>query len=215
MKKSYMWIGIVAILLFAAVMYVRLPKGTTTMSPQSKTAEPSMTPEPTKPMPPAMEIDVKKKYTATMQTSAGPITIVLTAAQTPITVNNFVHLSRTGFYTNSPFHRTMKGFMIQGGDPKGTGTGGPGYAFDDEPFTGEYLRGTVAMANAGPDTNGSQFFIMHADYALSPDYVIFGKVTEGMETVDAIATAPTIQDGRENSKPVTPVTIQSINIVEQ
>lgn len=210
MKKSYMWIGVVAVLLFAAVIYVRLPKGIT----MSQQTAPETTPEP-KPMPPSMEIDVEKKYTAVMQTSAGRIVIELTAAQTPITVNNFVHLSRKGFYVNSPFHRTMKGFMIQGGDPKGTGTGGPGYTFADEPFTGEYTRGTVAMANAGPDTNGSQFFIMHADYALSPDYVIFGKVTEGMETVDKIATAPTIQDGRENSKPVTPVTIQSINIVEQ
>lgn len=214
MKKSYIWIGVAAVLLFAAVMYVRLPKGTTTMSQQPTTAETATTPEP-KPMPPSMEIDVEKKYTAMMQTSAGPIVIALTAAQTPITVNNFVHLSKSGFYNNSPFHRTIKGFMIQGGDPKGTGAGGPGYTFDDEPFTGEYSRGTVAMANAGPDTNGSQFFIMHSDYALSPDYVIFGKVTEGMETVDKIATAPTIQDGRENSKPVTPITIQSINIVEQ
>ncbi|MBI5019263.1 peptidylprolyl isomerase [Candidatus Gottesmanbacteria bacterium] len=161
-----------------------------------------------------MEIDVNKKYTAVMETSAGRITIALNAKETPITVNNFVYLSRKGFYNGSPFHRVIPTFMIQGGSPKGDGIGGPGYSFADEPFTGEYTRGTVAMANAGPHTNGSQFFIMHADYGLQPDYVIFGKVTEGMSVVDAIATAPTVQDGRENSKPVSPVTITSITIGE-
>lgn len=183
------------------------------MTNQSSANEPTVQPE-ARPMPPAMAIDVNKKYTAVMETSAGRITIALNAKETPITVNNFVHLSRKGFYNGSPFHRVIPTFMIQGGDPKGTGMGGPGYTFADEPFTGEYTRGTVAMANAGPDTNGSQFFIMHADYGLQPDYVIFGKVTDGMGVVDAIATAPTVQDGRENSKPVTPVTINSVTIAE-
>ena len=104
--------------------------------------------------------------------------------------------------------------MIQGGDPKGNGTGGPGYRLDDEPFTGKYTKGTIAMANAGPNTNGSQFFIMHKDYDLDPLYVIFGHVTSGMDVVDKIATAPTVQDGRENSKPVTPVIITSVTITE-
>ena len=104
--------------------------------------------------------------------------------------------------------------MIQGGDPKGTGSGGPGYSFADEPFTGEYLRGTVAMANAGPNTNGSQFFIMHKDYSLPKNYVIFGNVTSGIEVVDKIAIAPTQPSG-EGSTPVNPVKIESIEIIEK
>jgi cyclophilin family peptidyl-prolyl cis-trans isomerase len=104
--------------------------------------------------------------------------------------------------------------MIQGGDPKGNGTGGPGYTFADEPFQGEYTRGTVAMANAGPNTNGSQFFIMHKDYPLPKNYVIFGKVTKGIEVVDKIAEAPT-QAGGEGSTPVTPTTTSSVQVIEK
>ncbi len=166
------------------------------------------------PAAPAMAIDVTKTYTATLHTEKGDIEIELAAAATPITVNNFVFLARERFYDGVVFHRTIPGFMIQGGDPTGTGSGGPGYRFDDEAFTGKYLRGTVAMANAGPDTNGSQFFIMHADYALPPNYVIFGQVTKGLEVVDAIATAPT-KPGGEGSTPVTPVKITSVEVVEQ
>ncbi|OGJ38397.1 MAG: peptidylprolyl isomerase [Candidatus Pacebacteria bacterium RIFOXYB1_FULL_39_46] len=162
-----------------------------------------------------MQIDETKQYQVTLRTSKGDITIKLHADQTPITVNNFVFLAKEGFYDNTIFHRAIQGFMIQGGDPEGTGRGGPGYKFADEPFTGEYNRGTVAMANAGPNTNGSQFFIMHQDYALPANYVIFGEVVSGMETVDAIATAPVaISASGERSKPVTPVTIQSIQVVE-
>ncbi|MCL4200406.1 peptidylprolyl isomerase [Patescibacteria group bacterium] len=160
-------------------------------------------------------IDVNKTYTARLETSVGDIVIDLTAKETPKTVGNFVNLARTGFYDNTIFHRVIDGFMIQGGDPKGNGTGGPGYKFDDEPFEGSYTRGTVAMANSGPNTNGSQFFIMHADEALPPAYVIFGKVSEGMEVVDKIATAATIQDGRENSRPVEPVVVKKVTIAEQ
>lgn len=212
MKPSYILVAVVGITLLIIAIYISLPKGAT-LTDQSPAAQSTIQPE-ARPMPPAMAIDVNKKYTAVMETSAGRITVALNAKETPITVNNFVHLARKGFYNGSSFHRVIPTFMIQGGDPKGTGMGGPGYTFADEPFTGEYTRGTVAMANAGPDTNGSQFFIMHADYGLSPDYVIFGKVTEGMGVVDAVATAPTVQDGRENSKPVTPVTITSIVIGE-
>jgi cyclophilin family peptidyl-prolyl cis-trans isomerase len=161
-----------------------------------------------------MEIDPNKTYSAVMKTEAGTMTIELNAKQTPITVNNFVTLARKGFYNGTPFHRIIKGFMIQGGDPTGTGRGGPGYQFDDEPFEGEYTRGTIAMANAGPDTNGSQFFIMHADYALPKNYIIFGKVTEGLETIDTIATAET-KPGGEGSAPVTPVKIESVEIIER
>ncbi|PIU73929.1 peptidylprolyl isomerase, partial [Candidatus Roizmanbacteria bacterium CG06_land_8_20_14_3_00_34_14] len=104
-----------------------------------------------------------KILTAVLHTEKGDMTVSLNTNDTPKTVNNFVTLAKKGFYNGTIFHRVIKGFMIQGGDPKGDGTGGPGYKFDDEPFTGEYTRGTIAMANAGPDTNGSQFFIMHAD----------------------------------------------------
>lgn len=164
---------------------------------------------------PSMEIDKTKSYQAVLTTSLGDITIDLNALKTPITVNNFVALARKNFYNNTIFHRVIKGFMIQGGDPKGDGTGGPGYQFDDEPFEGEYTRGTVAMANSGPNTNGSQFFIMHADYQLAKNYVIFGKVSSGMDVVDKIAEAPVQQNSGESSKPVSPVTVTSVTIIEK
>lgn len=166
--------------------------------------------------PPAMEIDKNKHYTATLHTEKGDIVIVLDALDTPITVNNFVALSKKGFYNSTVFHRTVKGFMIQGGDPKGDGTGGPGYTFADEPFKGDYTRGTVAMANAGPNTNGSQFFIMQDDTPLPKNYVIFGKVSQGMDVVDAIANAPvTMSPSGEMSKPVNPVKVKTVDIKEQ
>ncbi|MFZ1720262.1 MAG: peptidylprolyl isomerase [Candidatus Moraniibacteriota bacterium] len=163
---------------------------------------------------PKMSIDVKKSYTAVMKTTAGDITIVLHAKEVPITVNNFVFLAKEKFYDGVIFHRTIPGFMIQGGDPTGTGMGGPGYKFADEPFTGEYKRGVLAMANAGPNTNGSQFFIMHKDYPLPKSYVIFGEVTAGIDVVDAIASAPTVPGG-EGSQPAHPVTIESLTVSEK
>ncbi len=162
--------------------------------------------------PPAMSIDTGASYTAVLNTTAGPITIELLTGDAPNTVNNFVFLARQGFYDNVIFHRTIPGFMIQGGDPTGTGGGGPGYRFADEPVNRPYTRGVMAMANAGPNTNGSQFFLMHADYALPPNYTIFGQTVAGLETIDTIATAPT-QTGGEGSSPVNPVTIQSVEIV--
>lgn len=163
-----------------------------------------------------MEIDVNKNYQAILKTTQGDVTIELNAKNTPITVNNFVTLAKKDFYNNTKFHRVIKGFMIQGGDPKGDGTGGPGYTFADEPFEGEYTKGTVAMANAGPNTNGSQFFIMHADYPLPKNYVIFGKVISGLEVVDKIATS-TVKAGTmgEISTPITPTIINSIEIIEK
>lgn len=163
-----------------------------------------------------LEIDQNKTYTAVLHTTEGDIEVALNAKETPITVNNFVTLSKKNFYENVIFHRVMKGFMIQSGDPTGTGSGGPGYKFDDEPFVGEYTRGTLAMANAGKNTNGSQFFIMHADVPLRKDYVIFGHVTKGIEVVDKIATAKVAysQTG-EMSKPVNPVKITSVDIIEK
>ncbi len=162
---------------------------------------------------PVMSIDTTKEYSATLKTSMGDIVIALQAKATPTTVNNFVFLSKEKFYDGTIFHRTIKDFMIQGGDPEGTGMGGPGYKFADEAFEGEYERGTVAMANAGPNTNGSQFFIMHKNVPLPPNYVIFGQVTEGLDVVDKIAAAPT-KPGGEGSSPVIPVVVQSVTISE-
>lgn len=162
---------------------------------------------------PEMEIDPENQYQATLTTTEGDIVVSLDAKATPKTVNNFVFLAKKNFYDGTIFHRTIPGFMIQGGDPDGTGMGGPGYKFPDEPFTGEYTRGTLAMANSGPNTNGSQFFIMHKDTGLPKNYVIFGKVTSGIEVVDKIADAPT-KAGGEGSSPVTPVVIEKVSIEE-
>lgn len=165
---------------------------------------------------PTMQIDPKKKYTAILHTTAGDIAIEFDTTNTPITANNFISLARAKFYDNTIFHRAIDGFMIQGGDPEGTGSGGPGYRFDDEYLKGTYARGTIAMANAGPNTNGSQFFIMHKDYPLPNAYVIFGKVVSGIEAVDKIATAEVgVAFGGERSKPVSPVKITSVEIQEK
>jgi len=171
-------------------------------------------------VPPAMTIDVKKTYSATMVTSDGTMKIRLNATEAPVTVNNFVFLAREGFYANTIFHRILSGFMIQGGDPTGTGMGSPGYRFNDEPVTREYTRGTIAMANSGPNTNGSQFFIMHADYALPKQYVIFGSIdpsdTESLKTLDALAATPVTQSSSgEPSKPVNPPSVSSVTIEEK
>ncbi|MBI3620056.1 peptidylprolyl isomerase [Candidatus Roizmanbacteria bacterium] len=163
--------------------------------------------------PPALQIDKTKHYQAVLHTGKGDITIELDASTTPLTVNNFVSLAKANFYNNTIFHRVIKGFMIQGGDPTGTGTGGPGYSFADEPFAGDYTRGTVAMANAGPNTNGSQFFIMQKDQPLPKNYVIFGKVTKGMDAVDKIAASEmTTSSSGEDSKPIKPTAIATVEI---
>jgi cyclophilin family peptidyl-prolyl cis-trans isomerase len=160
--------------------------------------------------PPEMAIDPAKNYSATIETSAGTLTAELYASEVPRTVNNFAFLAGEGFYENVIFHRVISGFMIQGGDPTGTGSGGPGYRFDDEPVTRKYSRGTLAMANAGANTNGSQFFVMHADYGLPPNYTIFGKLSAGEDVMDAIAGAP---KGAQD-RPVNPVSIKSVTISE-
>jgi cyclophilin family peptidyl-prolyl cis-trans isomerase len=166
--------------------------------------------------PPMMRIDSAKKYTAVLRTTVGDITISLDVKATPKTVNNFVYLANHKFYHTTIFHRVISGFMIQGGDPNGNGTGGPGYKFNDEPFTGQYNRGIIAMANSGPNTNGSQFFIMDADYPLPPNYVIFGRVTAGLDIVDKIATAPVrVGLSGESSTPINPVTITSVEVLEE
>ncbi|MFI5379610.1 MAG: peptidylprolyl isomerase [Tepidisphaerales bacterium] len=138
---------------------------------------------------PAMTIDAKKKYTATLTTSRGKIVCELFAKDAPMTVNNFVFLAREKFYDGQIFHRVIEDFMIQGGDPTGTGTGGPGYKFADETTNSpnKHQRGSLSMANAGPNTNGSQFFITHVvtDW-LDGKHTVFGQVTSGQEIVDQI-----------------------------
>ena len=159
---------------------------------------------------PDMVIDTGNQYRATMKTSKGTIVLDLFADEAPKTVNNFVFLAREGFYDGVIFHRVISGFMIQGGDPTGTGMSGPGYRFDDEPVNRSYLKGTLAMANAGPNTNGSQFFIMHTNFNLPPNYTIFGMAIEGQDVVDAIATTPTSGSDR----PLEDVYIVSVTIEE-
>jgi cyclophilin family peptidyl-prolyl cis-trans isomerase len=164
---------------------------------------------------PDMVVDASRRYSATLHTNKGDITFDLLMADAPKTVNNFVFLAREGFYDGSPFHRIIKGFMIQGGDPTGTGRGGPGYRFADEKVQRRYERGIVAMANAGPNTNGSQFFICHGRNAesLPPSYTIFGKVTSGMDVVDVMADVATT--GPERSTPSERLTIDSVTIDEK
>ena len=204
------------------------PAGDTAAAPADATATPAPTPTPLPTAaagaatgsdgimqwrePPSRIIDPEASYSAVINTSAGSITVELLTGDAPATVNNFVFLAREGFYDGVIFHRTIPGFMIQGGDPTGTGGGGPGYRFADEPVQRPYTRGVMAMANAGPNTNGSQFFLMHADYPLPPNYTIFGQAVSGLETIDAIATAPT-RPGGEGSSPVTPAVIQSVEIM--
>ena len=161
--------------------------------------------------PPDVTIDLGTTYVATLDTTQGPITIEFDAAAAPQTVNNFVFLAREGFYDDVVFHRVVPGFVVQGGDPTGTGRGGPGYRFRDElEGEGSYSRGTVAMANSGPNTNGSQFFICLADVGLPHSYTIFGRVTDGMEAVDAIAALP-----RQGERPTEDAVIRSVEITER
>jgi cyclophilin family peptidyl-prolyl cis-trans isomerase len=158
-----------------------------------------------------------KTHMITIETNYGNITFQTYDSDAPNTVKNFVTLSNKGFYDGLTFHRVIKGFMIQGGDPNGNGTGGPGYSFADElnpdtaSYKAGYKKGVVAMANSGPNTNGSQFFIMTADYPLPNNYTIFGKVVSGQEVVDKIAN---LQTGA-NDKPVSPVVMKKVTVAEK
>mgnify|MGYP002869610232 CR=1 FL=1 len=166
---------------------------------------------------PAMKVDPAKTYTVTIETNKGTVTAELFPSDAPNTVNNFVCLADDGYFDGTPFHRIVKGFVIQGGDPTGTGMGGPGYKFNDEPVTRDYERGTLAMANAGPNTNGSQFFIVLDDLRgkLPKNYTIFGQVTEGLDVVDAIANTPTsVGRSGEKSTPNEPLTVEKVTVSE-
>lgn len=168
-----------------------------------------------------MQIDTSKAYFATIDTTLGSFKIQLFASESPKTVNNFVFLSQQGFYNGVIFHRVIKSFMIQTGDPTGTGAGGPGYSFADElPPKHSYDAGIVAMANAGPNTNGSQFFICTGSDAQNlnsmPNYTQFGQVVSGMDIVQKIASVP-VGPGNpgEVSRPTNPPVINSITISSQ
>jgi peptidylprolyl isomerase len=166
---------------------------------------------------PKIVIDKQATYSALLKTDVGDLEIELFVDSAPATVNNFVFLASQGFYDNTTFHRIISEFMVQGGDPEGTGAGGPGYRFNDElPVIRAYERGVVAMANAGPNTNGSQFFIMTADNEdLPKNYVIFGQVTDGLNVLDKLAATPVeAGPGGEKSKPVTPPIIESVVVYE-
>jgi cyclophilin family peptidyl-prolyl cis-trans isomerase len=161
--------------------------------------------------PPEMGIDPTKRYTATMETSMGTIVISLDPINAPKTTNNFVFLALNHYYDGIIFHRIIKGFVCQGGDPQGSGMGGPGYRFEDElPKPGKYAIGSLAMANAGPNTNGSQFFIIsgQSGCTLPPLYSLFGQVVKGLDVVEAMQNVET--DGRD--RPRTDVVINSVTI---
>ena len=161
-----------------------------------------------------MCIDPERRYTATMVTSKGTMTIALDPAGAPRTVNNFVVLARYHYFDGIVFHRIIPGFVIQGGDPEGSGRGGPGYRFEDElPRAGRYEVGSLAMANAGPNTNGSQFFIISGpDGARLPlSYSLFGKVVSGLDVVAALDAVGTPGQGRPKEK----VVIESVTIIEE
>jgi cyclophilin family peptidyl-prolyl cis-trans isomerase len=186
----------------ATVTTVKINKGEITMSDDKVYS--SM---------PEMTINLTKKYSAIIHTSMGDMTVEFFSDSAPVTVNNFISLSNDGYYDNIIFHRVISDFMIQVGDPSGTGHGEygkfPGYKFDDELNNQQpYEKGILAMANSGPNTNGSQFFIMHVDYPLPYQYTIFGKVTDGLDVIDSIASVKTV----EGDKPVEDVTIIGITV---
>lgn len=220
MKPSSIILIVFAIALVGFIMWFSVAQNT---APTQQQTPPTSEQTTVTPRAPTTKSNTSKPMTtATITTSKGVITLELFGADAPKTVENFKKLASEGFYNGTRFHRVIKGFMIQGGDPlsKDTsaqsrwGTGGPGYKFDDEINTSSelyktgYKRGVLAMANSGPNTNGSQFFIMHQDYALPPLYAIFGKVTSGQDVVDAIAETPTAPGDR----PLTDVVIEKVEI---
>jgi cyclophilin family peptidyl-prolyl cis-trans isomerase len=165
-----------------------------------------------------MAIDQNKQYQAVIKTNYGDVTVELLPKEAPLSVNSFVFLARQGYFDGIKFHRISKGFVIQTGDPTGTGSGGPGYKFPDEKVTRDYVAGTLAMANSGANTNGSQFFITLSDLSgqLPKKYTIFGAVTAGMDVVDNIGKLPVTYNAslRENSQPTVDVHIDTVVIKE-
>lgn len=184
------------------------PSGTTPVAQESSSPTPVVDKQ-TWTFPGALPAEQIQNKQIRLTTSKGDIVFKLYDDTAPKTVSNFVYLASGGYYDGLIFHRVIEDFMIQGGDPTGTGSGGPGYKFEDELTDNRtYTRGTVAMANAGKNTNGSQFFIMHKDVPLPHSYSIFGEVVEGMDVVDMIAATPT--DGRD--RPVTEITMTKVSV---
>ena len=212
---------IILVIILAILYYVWPAKTTSTpvlMVDKNVPVEDTKAPEPLE----TNKIETNKinknlMNTITIETNKGNIVFETYNADAPKAVENFITLANKGYYNGVIFHRVKKGFMIQGGDPTGTGRGGPGYSFEDElnpateSYKAGYKRGVVAMANAGPNTNGSQFFIMHVDYPLPNNYTIFGKVISGMEVVDAIANTPVTPSDR----PVDDVTMKKVTVAEK
>jgi cyclophilin family peptidyl-prolyl cis-trans isomerase len=193
-------LAILAVAMIAFSVYVGRNAGGSPGTAPTPTPSPNVSPGKYS-APPPITINTAHKYLVTMQTTKGTITISLDPKLAPKTVNNFVFLVRDHFYDGLKFHRVEAGFVIQGGDPLGTGSGGPGYQFADEPVLGEYTAGAIAMANSGPNTNGSQFFICTADdrTKLAKSYNLFGYVVNGMDVVLKIAvgdimTSVTVQE---------------------
>lgn len=207
-----------------AVIYYMTPRGGQTVGTNSYSTSTEQVPDVPKVNPPAFLTSTTTSqpsqnlmHTITIETSKGTIVFETYDADAPKATANFISLAEQGYYNGVIFHRVIEKFMIQGGDPTGTGRGGPGYTFEDElnpatqSYKNGYKRGVVAMANAGPNTNGSQFFIMHQDVDLPPAYSIFGHVVKGMEVVDAIATTPRDEDDR----PLTPITMTKVTVEEK
>lgn len=170
------------------------------------------------PSAPAMTIDQNKQYQATIDTNMGEIVVELLPKEAPIAVNSFVFLAKDDYYDGVKFHRIVPGFVIQSGDPTGTGGGGPGYRFADEKVTLDYEKGVLAMANAGSNTNGSQFFITLSDLRarLPKNYTIFGRVVQGIDVVDKIGAVPVrVGPGGEQSTPEVDVYMNTITIEEK
>jgi len=218
-KYIFLGIGILVILViaggyFGCQYYTSKNESTSTASTpdskEGKTMEWSS--------PPPMSINQNKQYFATIKTNFGDISVQLFPKDAPVTVNNFVFLARQGFYDGLKFHRVVKDFVIQTGDPKGIGSGGPGYKFADEKVTRNYTKGTLAMANSGPNTNGSQFFITLADLSsrLPKNYTIFGEVTGGFDVVQKIGNVPVKASiTGESSVPTVDVFMIKVSIEEK
>ena len=225
-KFSILLLVLVALLVVGCSSTTDMPTPTPALTPApTPVLTPTPTPTPTEgktmqwPNPPPMTIDQNKQYAATIKTNYGDIVVQLFPKDAPLTVNNFVFLARQGFYDGVKFHRIVKGFVIQSGDPTGTGSGGPGYKFADEEVTRNYVPGTLAMANSGPNTNGSQFFITLVDLSgqLPKKYTIFGLVSSGFDVVQNIGNVPVKANPLtgEISVPTVNVYISTISIEEK
>ncbi len=177
---------------------------------QAPEPEPAPTPKPkTYASPPSMVIDTSKQYIATIETEKGNLVLELFARDVPVTVINFVFLAREGFYDGSTFHRVIPGFMAQGGDPTGTGRGTPGYRFEDEFSQHTHVAGSLSMANAGPDTNGSQFFITYAPQPmLDGRHSVFGQLIEGMDVLEKLTAREPAQNPKFEGNRIIRITIE-------